>query len=67
MAAVVAAWTRSDVVSERVVARQVMSTTIGNTVETNPVTCAAQDQCHDVGTYNTSTGICSNSRPSSRS
>src|SRR5439155_1120157 len=26
----------------------------------NPVTCTAQDQCHDVGTCNPSTGTCSN-------
>ena len=25
----------------------------------NPVTCTAQDQCHDVGTCNTATGVCS--------
>jgi hypothetical protein len=27
---------------------------------TNPVVCTAQDQCHNVGTCNTSTGVCSN-------
>jgi len=27
---------------------------------TNPVVCAASDQCHDVGTCNTGTGACSN-------
>jgi hypothetical protein len=26
----------------------------------NPVTCTAEDQCHAVGTCNTSTGVCSN-------
>jgi RHS repeat-associated protein len=26
----------------------------------NPVTCVASDQCHGVGTCNTSTGVCSN-------
>ncbi|MBI5535277.1 MAG: hypothetical protein HY898_21295 [Deltaproteobacteria bacterium] len=26
----------------------------------NPVVCTASDQCHDVGTCNTSTGVCSN-------
>jgi MYXO-CTERM domain-containing protein len=26
---------------------------------TNPVTCVAKDQCHDVGTCDTSTGVCS--------
>src|SRR5207247_1147972 len=26
----------------------------------NPVVCTALDQCHDVGTCNTGTGVCSN-------
>src|SRR5439155_1134384 len=26
----------------------------------NPVVCTASDQCHDAGTCNTSTGVCSN-------
>jgi hypothetical protein len=31
----------------------------GTCVGSNPVTCVALDQCHDVGACNTSTGICS--------
>jgi len=32
----------------------------GSCVGTNPVTCTALDQCHDVGTCNPETGQCSN-------
>ncbi len=32
----------------------------GACVGANPVVCTAQDQCHGVGTCNTSTGVCSN-------
>src|SRR5262249_51773421 len=32
----------------------------GVCVGSNPVTCTATDQCHDVGTCDTTTGICSN-------
>src|SRR5439155_25687503 len=32
----------------------------GTCTGANPVTCTAQDQCHDVGTCNVSTGMCSN-------
>ncbi len=32
----------------------------GSCVGSNPVTCTAQDQCHDAGTCNTATGQCSN-------
>jgi hypothetical protein len=32
----------------------------GTCTGSNPVVCTALDQCHDVGTCNTSTGVCSN-------
>src|SRR5207247_1825777 len=32
----------------------------GSCTGTNPVVCAAQDQCHDAGTCNPATGACSN-------
>src|SRR5439155_115261 len=32
----------------------------GTCVGANPVVCVASDQCHDIGTCNTSTGVCSN-------
>ena len=32
----------------------------GTCIGSNPVVCVAQDQCHDVGVCNTSTGVCSN-------
>src|SRR5204863_10125616 len=32
----------------------------GTCTGSNPVTCTALDQCHDVGTCDTSTGVCSN-------
>src|SRR5205085_2277108 len=32
----------------------------GTCVGSNPVTCTASDQCHDAGTCNAQTGVCSN-------
>jgi RHS repeat-associated protein len=32
----------------------------GSCVEGTPVTCSSSDQCHDVGTCNPATGVCSN-------
>ncbi|PKN54971.1 MAG: hypothetical protein CVU56_23835 [Deltaproteobacteria bacterium HGW-Deltaproteobacteria-14] len=37
----------------------------GSCVGSNPVTCAASDPCHDAGTCNTTTGVCSNPNKSS--
>ena len=39
---------------------QTDSCQLGTCTGTNPVICAAQDQCHTAGTCNSSTGICSN-------
>src|SRR5439155_953360 len=34
---------------------------IGRCIGTNPVVCTAQDQCHDAGTCDPATGVCSRS------
>lgn len=39
---------------------QLDSCQAGVCIGSNPITCTALDQCHNVGTCNTSTGICSN-------